>query len=432
VAPAFTSTAPKSATANATYSYTMTASGSPAPTFAKLAGPSWLSVTGNVLSGTPATTNIGVNAVTVTATNTQGTVSQSFTIVVQSVTPVQLVLFDFNGIATSPGPATFPAAVLNTNVLENNTLFGRGSGVDAVSGASANVFSATNYAITTTAVPNPTLDRANNDFVTFTLTPKAGISIDMTQLKFDTSRSNTGPVNGEVWSDANSFASAIGSFTIATGSATKTFTLPSNFDAIVAPVEFRLYSWAATQAGGNARFDNVEVLGNVASTLPSAGGGQSAGSDPASFVENFGEERIPAEWAVSSDESVLMDRGAPLLIGTASLATPRLDLTSATEASLRFRHHYDLPAGAVARVEISTDDGKTFRGLTDGGSWLGTSESGDFEWAEIDLAPDLAGEPLDKVRLRFAVYTEDPKVVSTWRIDDVVAGDRSALPVLNK
>lgn len=85
-APAITSSAVTSATESVFYSYTVTTTGAPTPTVSVAGEPAWLILTGNTLSGTPATADVGTTGnITVTASNGIGTpATQVFTITVQA------------------------------------------------------------------------------------------------------------------------------------------------------------------------------------------------------------------------------------------------------------------------------------------------------------------------------------------------------------
>ncbi len=89
VAPAFTSAAPPGGTFNVAYSHTYTASGAPAPTFSVTSGtlPAGLSLnpSSGALNGTP--TAAGTFTGIVTATNTAGTATQSFSITIAGTVP---------------------------------------------------------------------------------------------------------------------------------------------------------------------------------------------------------------------------------------------------------------------------------------------------------------------------------------------------------
>src|SRR5664280_3839107 len=68
IKPTFTSTALTTGIINRPYSYPVTASGSPAPTFSVSGNPSWLTLNGNILSGIPPAVGT-FGPVTITATN---------------------------------------------------------------------------------------------------------------------------------------------------------------------------------------------------------------------------------------------------------------------------------------------------------------------------------------------------------------------------
>ena len=88
-APLITSAATTSATVGQLYSYTILTTGTPTPALSVTGQPAWLTLSGNVLSGTPTSSDIGTTGtITITATNGVGTsATQSFTIAVQAAPP---------------------------------------------------------------------------------------------------------------------------------------------------------------------------------------------------------------------------------------------------------------------------------------------------------------------------------------------------------
>ena len=82
--PVVTSTAVTTGVMNIPYTYTITASGTPVPVISVSGNPSWLNLNGNVLSGTPVSTGT-FGPITITASNSEGTVQQVFSIIVSSV-----------------------------------------------------------------------------------------------------------------------------------------------------------------------------------------------------------------------------------------------------------------------------------------------------------------------------------------------------------
>ncbi|MGD0754039.1 MAG: T9SS type A sorting domain-containing protein [Bacteroidales bacterium] len=89
IKPAFTSTALTTGIINRLYSYTITSTGSPAPVYSVSGNPSWLTLSGNTLSGTPPSVDT-FGPITITATNIAGSSQQVFNIIVGAdVTPVE-------------------------------------------------------------------------------------------------------------------------------------------------------------------------------------------------------------------------------------------------------------------------------------------------------------------------------------------------------
>ena len=107
------------------FSYTMQATGNPAPSFSMTSGPTWLSVNGDVLSGTPPTQAGGMSfSVSVAATNSRGSDSQQFSLTITqqpsapAITSTEITTAiigqEYRYTVTTSG---FPAATLSTNTL---------------------------------------------------------------------------------------------------------------------------------------------------------------------------------------------------------------------------------------------------------------------------------------------------------------------------
>ena len=129
--PVFTSTAPTTGTQGVLYTYTAAAT-DPDPgavlTFAAPTRPSWLTLSGATLSGTPAQANVGTHSVTITVSDgVAPPVQQSFQIIVTDVndapvftstavtTSTQGVLYTYTATASDPDPGstlTFAAPTL--------------------------------------------------------------------------------------------------------------------------------------------------------------------------------------------------------------------------------------------------------------------------------------------------------------------------------
>lgn len=104
-APAITSPAPDTATVGETYTYNVTATGNPPPTISFSGLPGWLTQTGGTISGVPGLADVGTSGlITVTAVNSEGTVTQDFTIVVDAASSGQGGgSSDGNGCVAAPG-----------------------------------------------------------------------------------------------------------------------------------------------------------------------------------------------------------------------------------------------------------------------------------------------------------------------------------------
>ncbi len=89
VAPLITSTPPASVTVGQLYTYNITTTGDPAPSLIVSGNPSWLTLAGDVLSGTPPGSAFGITGmITITAANGWAPDDvQSFTIDVQGIPP---------------------------------------------------------------------------------------------------------------------------------------------------------------------------------------------------------------------------------------------------------------------------------------------------------------------------------------------------------
>jgi len=79
-APVITSSANTLATVGQPYSYVVAASGNPAPSFALISGPVGMVMNGSAITWTPTLDQIGMQPVTIRATNSAGNADQSFTI----------------------------------------------------------------------------------------------------------------------------------------------------------------------------------------------------------------------------------------------------------------------------------------------------------------------------------------------------------------
>lgn len=170
--PAFTSAAPTSpAIKGAAYSFTCTASGYPAPTFAVTAGslPTGLSLaSGGAITGTPSVT--GTFTGTITATNSVGTATQNFSITVNEVpaftsaapTGTGLVGTAYSFSCTASGTPA-PTFSVTAGALPNGLSLASGgaiTGTPTTAGTFTGTITATNSAGTATQDFSITVNQA--------------------------------------------------------------------------------------------------------------------------------------------------------------------------------------------------------------------------------------------------------------------------------
>jgi hypothetical protein len=139
--PAFTSTALTTGIMNRLYTYTITSTGAPAPTYSVSGNPSWLTLTDNILSGTSTSTGT-FGPVTITATNLAGSSQQIFNLII--------------------GADVNPVAPVITSIAPTTSILG----------------SPFSYKITSTGVPKPTISVSGNpSWLTLTDSTLSGIPI---------------------------------------------------------------------------------------------------------------------------------------------------------------------------------------------------------------------------------------------------------------
>ena len=132
-APLITSTAITAGVANSPYTYLIAYSGMPIPDLSISGNPSWMTLNGNTLNGIPL--SVGTfGPITVTATNTEGSVQQAFNVVVSSgprITSTALTagtagsLYSYSIISTgTPAPLLTVSGNPTWLTLNGNTLSG--------------------------------------------------------------------------------------------------------------------------------------------------------------------------------------------------------------------------------------------------------------------------------------------------------------------
>lgn len=116
---------------------------------------------------------------------------------------------------------------------------------------------------------DPTYSATNNQNFFFTVTPN-NTELDLSNLKFDAQRSNTGPANLFVSSSKDSFASST-PLSLSTAGSFSSFTADlSNLSDITTPITLKISGTGATNTGGTLRVDNVQLNGEVGTITPPA------------------------------------------------------------------------------------------------------------------------------------------------------------------
>jgi hypothetical protein len=237
---------------------------------------------------------------------------------------------DLNTLGTSLGMYEFTGNVCATPVLNvttqpANATFSNYAYTNVNCAAGSNIINSQDW--NTTA----TIDLT--EYYSFSVTPATCYALDLNQLNFTHRVSNTaGMATVHVRSSLDGFAADIYSmtFTATAVDVIESVTLPSAFDAVSGPVEFRFYITNATASTGAYRHDNVSLVGNI-NTLPSQtyyadadGDGfgdpavsQTACTAPAGYVldntdcNDANDEEFPgAVWYADVDGDGLGDAGS--------------------------------------------------------------------------------------------------------------------------
>jgi hypothetical protein len=156
IAPLITSTPGLTATVGSVYSYSISATGDPPPTFSVIGNPPWLTLAGDILSGTPTGSDIGTTGtITITAANGWAPDdTQAFQVTVSGIaptftsTPIVTAtpgsLYQYTAVASGT-----PAPSLSAGTLPAWLTFNAGTG--ELIGTPANSDGGSNVVVTLTA-----------------------------------------------------------------------------------------------------------------------------------------------------------------------------------------------------------------------------------------------------------------------------------------
>ncbi len=192
-----------------------------------------------------------------------------------------------------------------------------------------------------------------------------------------------------------------------------------------------LYGVAITNAGGQVAIETEAFALYTA---------QPTACFFADFKSGLGKWDISGEWAVVqaggqegvTDSPVASYLNAKTgLTRTTTITSPAFSLAGCPQPVLRFRHDYVLNTGPKQSdwglVEISDDDGQTWRSLTryTGGGGYAFKRAG-VEWETVNWLTNsvnlaASGVPTEatRVRLRFILLVDDTGSDKGWIIDEV-------------
>lgn len=152
---------------------------------------------------------------------------------------------------TAPNPSSDNPFTSGQSVAPNVGFSGIGRGTGITPSSAVNRYNASGW-------NSAAFD--SNDYFNFIISPHSGYLMNLTGFTYTGQRSGTGPTSFAFRSSRDSFTANIGSPT-ATGT---TINLTSAaFQSLESPIEFRLYGWGATGAGGTFSVNDFSFAGNV-------------------------------------------------------------------------------------------------------------------------------------------------------------------------
>ena len=164
----------------------------------------------------------------------------------------------YNNPITGSNPNTSNPYTAGQTVASNLTGSGVGRGAGATGTNANDRYNANSW---NTAAFDSTA------YFDWTLTPASGFGIDFTSLSGAWQRSSTGPSSYSLRSSLDGFVSDIASGTIGGSGSAAPYNISlaaAAFDAVVAPITFRLYPWGTTNSGGTFSVNDFSFDGAVA------------------------------------------------------------------------------------------------------------------------------------------------------------------------
>ena len=209
-----------------------------------------------------------------------------------SSTAISNLVYDFDGISAGSGGMTDPTTPPMILLGEEDFTRLQMSHFEA-SGVSINPNMDGKFAFTgwgegatdgATSIADMTGSLNTSNYYEFTITPRPGSAMTLTELRFAAERAANGPRTFVVRSSINNFGNNLtaavappnANLTVLTGTSANTFffagdtaiavngakiTLNSGYSALTSPVTFRIYAFNAEDAAGTFAIDNVELIG---------------------------------------------------------------------------------------------------------------------------------------------------------------------------
>lgn len=177
----------------------------------------------------------------------------------------------------NPAPASVDADIVAGGIQGQVTL-ARGAGL-TTGAATTGRFNSSSVSTASLA-----LALSGSEYLTWTVTPQAGSTINFDSVAFTLQSSGSGAPNYALFSSLASFSSGnelqTGSIPTNSTATPFTFNFGPSFDAVTTPVEFRLYLWGGS-GSGTTSINALQMLGSVpepsGGLLLAVGGGAIAG-----------------------------------------------------------------------------------------------------------------------------------------------------------
>jgi hypothetical protein len=163
-----------------------------------------------------------------------------------TVSPSQAAIFEFAGVSTAD-------AQFNTVTTQpGHGYYSSFTRINVAWNSGADVYNSRNWS--TDSSPDAF------KYTTFTITPQTGYELGLSSLTFDSRRSGTGPLNGQVSLFLNGSATPAVTYAFLPNSTVTSHTFDFADATGVAGAEFRFYGYGASSVAGTLQFDNVTAF----------------------------------------------------------------------------------------------------------------------------------------------------------------------------